>query len=76
MKNLIWTKKIPTEEGWYWKRKTGMYAVNFGEELGITYIRNYAGKLCIMNWEIPKENVEWAGPIPEPVDLEPEFHHP
>ena len=52
-----WTKKKPTKPGWYWKRDRN------GDE--IVQVRDYVGELCILNWALPN-NVEWAGPIPEP----------
>ena len=54
---MKWTKEKPTEEGWYWKRDYN--------GIDIVFVRWYARKLCITNWEIP-DDVEWAGPIPEP----------
>ena len=55
---LIYTKDIPTEAGWYWRRD------KFGQM--IVRIRWYAGNLCITNSKIFTEGVEWAGPIPFP----------
>jgi hypothetical protein len=31
----------------------------------IEYVRDYGGRLCIMNWPIP-EDAEWAGPLEAP----------
>ena len=67
---LRWTKHEPVEEGWYWLKR--IYPKETTVE--IVYIRWYVGKLCIMNWPIPKNgpghnrNIEWAGPIPSPKD--------
>lgn len=59
---MYWTKKQPTEPGWYWTKKTGAR----GEIARIIQIRYFDGELCISNWRIPYENVIWAGPIPKP----------
>ena len=56
--NLVWTKKQPTEIGWYWLR-------DFAGDR-IVYVRKYVDKLCIENWPIPDKNIKWAGPIPSP----------
>lgn len=56
---LKWTKKSPVKTGWYWKR-------DHRKESCIVYVRNYSGTMCIMNWPIPTDLVEWAGPIEEP----------
>ncbi len=61
MGNLKWTKKKPTEVGWYWKKQRDFD----GYGVDIVCVRVYARKLCIINWPIP-DNAEWAGPIPEP----------
>jgi len=65
---MYWTKDQPTKPGWYWQRDT---RPSLKEAPTINYIRYYDGKLCIMNWEIPNENIEWAGPIPEPKKRSP-----
>jgi hypothetical protein len=61
---LYWTNKEPTEEGWYWVLKE---KGDFREKPipSIEYVRKYAGRMCIVNWEIPS-NAKWAGPIPLP----------
>lgn len=64
MERLIWTTDQPTKPGWYWQRRPHFK----GEGAHIVQVRNYVGKLCIMNWEIPNKDVEWAGPIPEPLE--------
>ena len=58
---LYWTKKKPTQEGWYWIRKPRIYS----EGPHIVYVRWYVNELCIGNWAIA-EDAEWAGPIPFP----------
>ena len=61
---MEWTKEKPNKPGWYWmKRNSSLKSSNI--EISVQQVRLYAGKLCIMNWEIPN-NVEWSGPIPEP----------
>jgi hypothetical protein len=59
---MKWTKEKPTKPGWYWKRRQ-----YFTPEISVDYVRDYAGKLCIMNWEIP-DDCEWAGPLKVPED--------
>ena len=67
MNKFVWTKKTPTEAGFYWKR-------NFrrDEKETVIEIRNYAGKLsvdnCALSSYVEGEEYEWAGPIPEPVE--------
>ena len=56
---LKWTKKSPVKEGWYWRK-------DYKKESYIVYVRKYGGAMCIMNWPIPTDKVEWAGPIEEP----------
>lgn len=58
---MKWTKEKPTVPGWYWKREITWDHLNSS----IVYIRLYAGKLCIENWQIP-DDAEWAGPLSEP----------
>ena len=63
---MTWTKQIPTEAGWYWKRnQSDKY-----DEPECVHVRDYAGELAIGNsylrgWEGLKR-YEWAGPIPMP----------
>jgi len=66
MKRLIWSREQPTEPGWYWKRRDKKYKRDLKEKDEIVYIRNYCGELCIGNWTIPVEDIEWAGPILKP----------
>ena len=62
MKIQEWTKTKPCQPGWYWMRRLS----NGGEHvISIERLRIYAGKICILNWEI-SNNAEWSGPIPEP----------
>jgi hypothetical protein len=58
-----WTKTKPTTPGWYWMREPR----SFGplNDSRVVYVRDYCGRLCIVNWEIP-DDAEWAGPIEEP----------
>lgn len=67
---LKWSKELPEDVGWYWKRRPDHFAPHKWE-IAIDYVRDYAGKLCIANWEI--SNVyEWAGPIPLPEEPDEE----
>jgi len=59
---MKWTRKRPTEPGWYWRRGAHSHA----KRPSIVFIRDYCGTLCITNWEPTWENWEWAGPISEP----------
>ncbi len=56
---FVWTKDKPVKPGWYWMRDTDNSPTH------IEYIREYAKRLCILNWAIP-DDAEWAGPIPLP----------
>jgi hypothetical protein len=52
---LAWTKKPPTEPGWYWARRPGLRCASLG----------------IVRIDRPESipvgcDYEWAGPIPEP----------
>ena len=63
---MTWTKEIPTEAGWYWKRNPS----DKYDELECIHVRDYAGGLAIGNsylrgWDGLKR-YEWAGPIPMP----------
>ena len=69
MKRLIWTKKQPTEPGWYWKRRARKHKRTWGEKDDIVYIRDFCGELCISNWPIPSKDMKWAGPILKPKTL-------
>jgi len=62
---MYWTKQKPKDEGWYWMRRPDPFKKNEFED-SIEYVRNYAGKMCIINWEI-SDNCLWAGPIPHPI---------
>lgn len=44
-------------QGWYWMKNNG--------EIGIVFIRDYAGKWCVENWSIAEAG-EYYGPLPEP----------
>ena len=63
---MTWTKQIPTEAGWYWKRNPS----DEYDEPECVHVRDYAGELAIGNaylrgWDGLKR-YEWAGPIPMP----------
>jgi len=67
---MKWTKKIPTEVGWYWKRNPS----DKYDKPECIYVRDYAGELAIGNsylrgWDGLK-CYEWAGPIPMPYMIE------
>jgi hypothetical protein len=52
---LAWTRKPPTEPGWYWARRPGLRCASLG----------------IVRIDRPESipvgcDYEWAGPIPEP----------
>ena len=57
---LTWTKDKPTKPGWYWYR--GLYQV----QSSIIYI---APNIDIVN-SLKGSKGEWAGPIPEPVEVD------
>ena len=63
---MKWLQQIPTEPGWYWRRKIdGDY-----EEPECVKVRDYAGSMAIGNcllegWK-SLYDYEWAGPIPLP----------
>jgi len=62
---LKWTKNVPTEIGWYWRRQKSRYEDS--PEIDIVYIRKYAGELSIGNYSINSSvESEWAGPLKEP----------
>ena len=66
---MTWTKQIPTEAGWYWKRNPS----DKYDEPECIHVRDYAGELAIGNsylrgWDGLKR-YEWAGPIPMPNSL-------
>ena len=63
---MKWTTETPTKIGWYWKRSIGRSAKSFRSEVDVVYIRKYSDELCIQNWGLPQNDVEWAGPIPTP----------
>ena len=63
---FTWTKDQPTKVGWYWQRNADERRKHWGAEEHIVYVRDYVGRLCIANWEIPDKDTEWAGPIPFP----------
>ena len=60
---MKWTKEKPTKPGWYWKKQ--QYWKKDPPEISIEYVREYCGKLCIMNWPIGDDCL-WAGPLEEP----------
>lgn len=66
---MKWTKDQPTKPGWYWIRNAGQRKEYIGEERRVVCVRDYVGKLCIENWEIPDKDTEWAGPVPEPEEV-------
>jgi hypothetical protein len=62
---LKWTKELPSQVGWYWRRDK-----LFDDGLRCVEIRDYAGRLAIGNCVIKDDDFwnhyEWAGPIPVP----------
>lgn len=63
MKKLIWTKKKPTEVGWYWKREFR----KTWDFLSVVEVRWYGREMCVGNWAV-SDTAEWAGPLEEPED--------
>lgn len=64
---LTWTKKLPTEEGWYWIRhKTGVDIVLVKKSSSGEFIArclNWTNSWRVIAWE----GSDWAGPIPKPL---------
>lgn len=61
----MWKSKLPTDPGWYWRRRIGD-----DSESDIVEVRRYAGDLAIGNstftgWD-SLTNYEWSGPISHP----------
>ena len=67
---MKWTKEKPKSEGRYWLKQKDSFD-DRGYSIRVEYVRWYDKKLCIMNWPIP-DNMEWAGPMPEPEMVEGE----
>jgi hypothetical protein len=69
---LRWTYKTPTEEGWYWYHDIGnlicdvMPLTKFDE--GIVYYEKEKDKYTLAS----ELSGKWAGPIPEPIDPQPQ----
>lgn len=66
---LVWTKRKPTEVGWYWCRD--LKAGSDWREPRIVKVRDYAGDLAVGNCIIldswtKRLGTEWAGPIKPP----------
>ena len=59
MKDLVWTRKKPTKDGWYWYRHEGKQPI-VGRVLcgGVFWAGQY--------FRVEDLADEWAGPIPEP----------
>jgi len=58
---FTWTKNPPTEIGWYWVKRL--------DRVYVTYFQEHMIKLCVQSkGGIVKDDVYWAGPIPEPDD--------
>lgn len=53
----------PTEAGWYWMKREH----EPDDEWRVEKVREYAGKLCIMNSEYPNGCI-WIGPLPMPIN--------
>lgn len=69
---MKWTKEKPTKPGWYWFRSETEY----GTCTTVLEIRNVQGGLVVVETIAiyPLEEFregEWAGPIPEPEEVEP-----
>ena len=62
---MKWTTEKPKVGGWYWMMKNREFQFEASSVPRIEFLREYSGKMCILNWEIP-EHAKWAGPIPEP----------
>ena len=63
---MEWTSEPPTEPGWYWCRRTdnGIKGIL---ELGLFPVRrDGSGDKPVTE----EKNRQWAGPIPEPVEME------
>lgn len=56
---MPWTKNRPTVPVWYWMQQ------EHDDEPRIEKVREYGGKMCILNWEIP-DSTNWSGPIEQP----------
>ena len=68
---MQWTNEPPKEPGWYWKRLVN----NFGRQpeaiivhldaYDVFHTQQHASMYVIVN-----DSLQWAGPIPEPVEPE------
>ena len=62
---FILTDKVPTEPGWYVYQN-----MRLDDLPSVVFVRSYGGKLCILNWEIPRyEGCKWgSAPLPLPTE--------
>lgn len=60
---LTWTKTMPTEPGWYWRRGARVEILEVTREDGCLWVHN-----GVRSWELNDSwsMSEWAGPIPLP----------
>jgi hypothetical protein len=65
---MKWTRKTPTEPGWYWHRATR--GDEYYRRPEVIRIRLYVNRLALGNSYISREwpGGEWAGPIPLPAE--------
>ena len=68
---MTWTDETPEKEGWYfcrWKKfgTENCFYVTRDPKTGRLYQGSSRGSRgCLVKW---RAEVEWAGPIPEPVE--------
>jgi hypothetical protein len=67
---LTWTKERPAREGWYWQRcgEQGPYILQVWNDEGALVIIDAYGEVDRPVDDYDNPAVEWAGPIPEPID--------
>lgn len=71
---MIWSKETPTQLGWYWWRRSKF---NNKRPLQIIEDSELTGQLMTKRWVAILDrdpltmSGEWAGPIPEPEEVEP-----
>ena len=81
MPDLTWTREPPKVPGWYWWRPIGLddvirdifkgiVLVHESEKSGATLvIDGRHDEIPVLDTQVPHE---WAGPIPEPREVDPE----
>lgn len=65
---MRWERKVPTEPGWYWRRKSGM---NEGVPSIVDVDVDYMGRIAFANTTLTREDAkgyEWSGPVAVPLE--------